>query len=219
MRLWVGHSQLSGDLVRYARRLNMVEVPTGAGRTPKVARLKDWRSRAPDGFVFSVVLPPEVADLSVGESDPELARSLAAAERLDAGWLVLRTPASVRPTERVRQGLRRLVAALPRERRVAWEPAGLWEEEESWAFAQELGVSLVHDIARVDAPPGDVVYSRLRTLGHGGRLAATAADTVLDQIEDREEVFLVVDGAGAPALVRQLTELLGLDPKPEAAEG
>jgi uncharacterized protein YecE (DUF72 family) len=209
MKLFVGQSELRGDFARYCRRFPLVEVRTGAGKTPRRKRLTAWRESAPEGFVFSVVLPPAVAELS-DNSDDELKAALLAADELDAKWLVLRTPASVRPDTRVRARLQELLGLLSRTRRVAWEPAGLWEDDVADKLGAEAGAVVSRDVSRDPPPDGPLVYSRLRTLGHGGRLALGTADRVIEHVYDRDEIYLIVDGGGGLALVRELGELLGI---------
>src|SRR5580698_1188909 len=71
-RLLVGLPALQGDLEKYAKRFDLVEV-CPAEVVPKPATLRRWRKAVPPSFVFSVVLPPAVAELTPGPP-PDAAR-------------------------------------------------------------------------------------------------------------------------------------------------
>ncbi|MCA9600124.1 MAG: DUF72 domain-containing protein [Myxococcales bacterium] len=209
MHLSVGTVELRGDFSRYTKNFDLLEVRTDAGRAPRTARLAGWKSSAPEGFVFSVVLPSEVTQLETEPSEEALRRALAAAETLDARWIVARTPASVTPTARSRSRLSQLVALLPKQRNIAWEPAGLWEDAAAESLAAELGVVLVRDLGHAEPAPGSRIYTRLRGLGHGGRIPAGAVDLVADRLMECEEAAVVVEGSGAMNVARALRQQLG----------
>jgi uncharacterized protein YecE (DUF72 family) len=210
MRLFVGQPLAGGDLRRYSKRFNFLELD--AGKTlPKAATLKRWLTEVPEGFAFSVVLPESIAALDGSPIDePLLARSLEAAELLGARFIVLRTPPSAHPSARTRRRLEELVARLPKDSRsVAWEPRGLWEDEDAEQAAEELGVLLVRDVSRGDAPPEDIVYTRLRALGGGGRVSSGAVERAADELEGHSEAYVVVEGATAVRAAKILREALG----------
>jgi uncharacterized protein YecE (DUF72 family) len=199
----VGQTMLRGDIARYAEHLDLLELRAEPGSLPRPGRLRDWASRVPESFVFSIELPRQVASLEGGPGATRaLGYALRAAEALGARWLVLRTPASVTPGRRSRSRLHGLLQQLPRGRpRVAWEPGGLWEDLDAERLAAELQVVLVRDLTRVQPPPGDVLYARLRELGRSSRLGAAAIDRVADYLVGRNEIYLVVEshGTGHPA--------------------
>ncbi len=217
MHLSVGTAELKGDFARYAKHFDLLEVRTDAGRAPRTARLAAWKEAAPAGFTFSVVLPAEVAALGTEPSADPLRRALAARETLAAPWLVVRTPASVTPTSRSRERLRQLVALLPSAAAIAWEPAGLWEDAAAEAFAAELGVVLVRDLGQREPPAGPRVYTRLRGLGHGGRIPAGAIDRIAERLMECEEACVVVEGSGALNVARELKKLIAFED--DAMEG
>lgn len=206
MRLWVGQSGQSGDLARYARGLDLLEVRVDAGRAPKTSRLARMRAQVPEGFVFVVVASAPVSALA--PSDAELEETLRVSEALGARFLLLRTPPTITPTTRRRGQLRDLVARIGQRATVAWEPSGVWEDDDAEALASELGVCLVRDLTQSDAPAGEVVYTRLRALGHGGRVSAGAVDRVIDRLESATEVLVVVEGKSAPSVARELRAAL-----------
>src|SRR5690606_21934798 len=92
-------------------------------------RLAQYRSSAPEGFVFSVVL--SAAAVQPGPAGQQaISFGVKVWQALAARWLVLRTPSSVRPSaaseRQVSQVIEQLVAAgVPREA-IAWEARGLW---------------------------------------------------------------------------------------------
>ena len=76
MTVYLGHAALKGDFRRYTRQFNFLELSADAGRLPKRARLREWAALAPEGFLFSLVLPAEVGALEEGP-DAERARDRA----------------------------------------------------------------------------------------------------------------------------------------------
>jgi hypothetical protein len=96
--------------------------------------------------------------------------------------------------------------------RVAWEPRGLWDSREADAFADEHGLHLVRDGAREDLPETAVVYTRLRALGAGATVGASAIEFLAARLVGCDEAFIVVEGSGAGRL-RQglLDEFAGLE--------
>jgi hypothetical protein len=75
-------------------------------------------------------------------------------------------------------------------------------------LASELGVVLARDLGHGDAPPGPRIYTRLRGLGHGGRIPAGAIDRIADRLMECEEACVVVEGGGALNVARELKKLL-----------
>jgi uncharacterized protein YecE (DUF72 family) len=218
MKLHIGKTSTGPDLARYAARFDLLELridpPAPRGRT-----LRQWRRSVPEHFAFSLVVPRAVAALdphALGSGEVEA--TLSAAEAVTARYFLLQTPASVRPSERTRQRLGELLGRLqPAGLRVAWEPRGIWSEPESERWAEELGVELVRDLSRVDAPSGDVVYTRLLALGDGARLRSSAVERVAERLAGRDEAFVVIEGEGALRGAQLLRELLGDAPSTEEA--
>jgi uncharacterized protein YecE (DUF72 family) len=204
-RVHVGQATLTGKLERYARIFDFLEV-RAAPALPSPSRLRRLRSEVPEGFCFSLVVPPKLAELGASELDPALVEATrSAAGALGARWLALRTPASVAPSARSRARLARLVesvrGAAPG---IAWEPRGVWTDEDAEAAASELGVVLVRDLAEYEPPPGPVVYTRLLALGRNARIGAGTIERVAERIESAEEAFVIAEGRGAIGLAKQL---------------
>jgi uncharacterized protein YecE (DUF72 family) len=215
LKLSVGSTTLIGALERYAQRLDLLELSAEPKTLPPARKLRHWRESVPAAFSFSVVLPRAVAELAATSvQDPALEPALAAAKILGAGWLLLRTPPSVPPSDRSRRRMAELVAKLRDSGAcVAWEMRGVWSPEDAEAFADELEIVLVRDIAQFDAPPGPVVYTRLLALGQQSRLGQGAIERVAERLEDAgaEEAVVVVEGRGAPGVARRLRAELGLE--------
>jgi len=203
-RLLVGLPSLVGDIEKYVKRFDMVELRPVDMSIPRASTLRSWRKSVPPGFVFSVVLPRIVGELGTGkEVDDALATALEVATQVEARCLLLSTPASVRPTAQNRKRLGAMIERLPRDGVVlCWEPAGIWEAEDILAVARGMGALPVVDAAREPVAPGPIAYTRLRALGKASSIGAKAMDRVAERLRGRREAFVVVDGAGEAARVK-----------------
>jgi hypothetical protein len=133
------------------------------------------------------------------------------ADALTAGWWLVRTPPSVTPSARATRDLEALVDELRGERRIAWEPRGVWSDEDSLRTAEQLGVHLVRDLAREDRmDDSPIVYTRLRALGEGARIGAAAAERLAERLSDASDSYVVIEGAGAGRVRQVLREMAGL---------
>ena len=206
MLLRVGQPALRGDLTRYAQHFDLLELRAEPGTLPRPARLRGWAAAVPDGFVFSVALPRAVATLHGGpEADRALKFALRAAEALSAGWLVLQTPAAATPSSRTRRQLGEIAGRLRAEhQRVAWEPRGVWDDEQAAAVATELRLHLVRDPTRDSPPPGRVLYARVLGLGGAHRFGLGTAQRLASCLSGRDEVYVVLNAAGAIRAASQL---------------
>lgn len=207
MQLHVGTATLRGNVRAYAQRFDLLELRADRAKLPRTARLKTLVSEAPKGFVFSLLLPKIVCALGSGpEVEQELAHALAAADVLDARFLVVQTEPSVMPSARNTRLLAELVGKLPRERRIAWEPRGLWEDERAEAVARELGLVLVRDVSRELPPPGEVLFTRLRALGRH-TISLAALERAAEAAVEYEEACVLLEGDGAVRAAKSLREL------------
>src|SRR4029450_9245607 len=123
MQLHVGQAMFTGDLGRYARRFDLLEIRSEPGKLPRLSKLRKWSAEVPEGFVFGLLLPRGWSTLESDKASSEaLDQALEAAGALGASWVVLQTPPSVTPTARSRQRLAAFLEKLPRsERRIGWE--------------------------------------------------------------------------------------------------
>jgi hypothetical protein len=204
MPVHIGEGRLPSDFARYAKRFSFLELDSEPGKVPAKARLRACAEQAPEGFVFSLIVPAVVASLEGGDAALEaLKRANALANMLDARWWVVRTPALVRPTRRTREQLGELFTRLrDGGRRIAWEPRGLWEDAAASETALELGAHLVRDVAQQAPPPASTLYARILALGRGTRVGLGLAAAVADRLRDIDEAFVVVEGRGAQELQR-----------------
>lgn len=196
--LFVGQAALRGDLARYAKSFDLLELSVEPGRLPKLGKLEKWRELVGPNFVFSLRLPSRAWQLDAGEARSWREYGSRVAAALGARFFVVQTPATATPTERTRSRLSGLFGEFGEAGlALAWEPHGVWEDEESVRWADELGVLLVRDLSRDDAPPGRTVYTRLLALGEGRSIKAGAVERVSERVSDRDEVLVVLEGGGA----------------------
>jgi uncharacterized protein YecE (DUF72 family) len=196
MRVLVGLPSLVGKLTSYAQQYDLVEVRPVDGPLPKPGKLAEWRKSVPPSFAFSVQLPAAVASLRpAAEMEAALSRALEAARALEANALVLSTPTNVRPTKQNRERIAELGARLPKDGHLlAWHASGIWEAEDVMATARAGGWLPIFDGAQEPLPPGPVVYTRIRALGHATRMSADRIEKLAHQLAGRREAFVVVEG-------------------------
>jgi len=218
--VFVGENRLPRDFKRYAKQFSFLELDCEPGTIPGKARLQACAARAPAGFVFSLVVPAHIASLGVvAEGDKVWKAAQAAAEILHSKWWVVRTPATVRPTRRVREQLGELFARLQAGgRRVAWEPRGVWDEAAAAETARALGANLIQDVAREVPLAEGVLYSRLLALGKGAKLSLSLADRVAERALGYDEAFIVVEGRGAAELQKAIDSDPGADEASDSEE-
>ncbi len=229
-RVFVGRAAVQGSIERYARAFDLVELSADPGRHPARKVLRSWREAVPEAFVFNVVVPTELARLE-GEDAQLLAQAIEMTQTLRAGWWVLRTPPSATPSARTLRHLERLLGHLrPSCERIAWEPRGVWSEEDLLRAAGSLGVNVVRDLTREDPLRGETeIYTRVRALGQGMRVTAGAAERLADRLADATRSYVVIEGAGAAHVRKSLRAVLGDagaddlesgdDESPESGEG
>lgn len=187
----------------------MLELDAEPGNVPGKARLAAVAEAAPEGFVFSLLLPSRVASLEPGaDFDKSLKAAQAVGRLLGAKWWVVRTPAEVRPTRRSREALAALAKRVAEEDgvRLAWEPRGVWDDSAAAETAASIGAAFVQDIARDVPRPGRVLYSRLLAVGKGSRIGLSLADLIAERMRAYEEAFVIVEGQGA----RDIQQALGV---------
>lgn len=209
-RVYVGQAWMTGSVARYARSFDLLEVPGDPGRHPGRKVLRDWREHVPEEFVFSLIVPTETARLEPSGMD-DLAQAAEAFDILRAGWWVLRTPPTVTPSAGTLRRLEALVARLRGPgRKIAWEPRGVWSEEDLSRAARSFDVHIVRDLTRDETlPRGEAeVYTRLRALGEGMRVGASAAERVAERLSEATSAYVVIEGSGAGRVRKVLREML-----------
>lgn len=202
-RVLVGLAALTGDIRKIVGKFDAVEVRSPAGQWPKDATLRRWRKSAPPAFVFTVVLPPEVASLATSaEADAALAEALHVAALLEARCILLQTPPDVRPTTTNKKRIAALFEKIPAEGTVrCWEASGVWEAEDVVATARAAQVLPVLDAAQDALPPGQIVYTRLRALGKAA-VSARTLDRLAAGLRGRREAFVIVEDPKEASAIR-----------------
>jgi hypothetical protein len=210
LRLHFGLPRLNGRLPEYQKSFDFLEVPCEPA-PPSLKHLARLRREAKAGLEFGLVAGKALSELGTGSPDAALIEATrSASDALGARWLLLRTPASAGPSSRTRTKLARLVEALSGAAQgLAWEPRGMWTDEELVAVASELGLTLVRDLAEQDAPPAQVVYTRLLALGRNSRLGSGAIERVTERLAEAEEAFIVIEADGARGVAKRLRASLG----------
>jgi hypothetical protein len=209
-RFHFGLPTLQGALAGYVKSFDLLELRCDPA-PPTAKYLARLRREAPADFQFSLVAGRALGELSSSTNDAALVEATRrAAELLAARWLVVRTPASAGPSARTRAKLSRLVGELKGAARgIAWEPRGMWTDEEVVELANELDVSLVRDLAEQEPPPSAVVYTRLLALGRNSRLGSGAIERVTERLDGVEEAFIVIEGEGGAGVAKRLRASLG----------
>jgi uncharacterized protein YecE (DUF72 family) len=208
-QLFIGQSSLRGAVSKYADRFNLLELRAELGRLPRTVVLRRWTEEVPRSFVFSVLLSREVGRFGPNY-DVELELGLSVADAVKAKWMVVQTDPTVGPSQRSRQRLQELFARLAGSgRSVAWEPHGVWQEDEAAVWTRQLGVNLVRDVSRADPFEDDIIYSRMPGLGTSSRLSAGALEHAASSLIHASAAYIVVcgDHAGkASQLLRGLVQ-------------
>ncbi|HWP08389.1 MAG TPA: DUF72 domain-containing protein, partial [Polyangiaceae bacterium] len=221
LRLHFGLPRLKGRLPEYAKAFNLVEVPCEPA-PPTAKHLGRLKREAPEGFEFALVAGKALAELGSSSPDAALVEATRqAAVALGARFIVLRTPASAGPSARTRAKLARMKELLDGAAGgIAWEPRGMWTDEEVVEVAGELGVTLVRDLAEQDPAPGPLVYTRLLALGRNARLGSGAIERVSERLAEAEEAYIVIEGDGGAGIAKRLrASLVELREDDAAGEG
>lgn len=201
MKLHVGVPELRGKLERFP--FSFAEIQA-ARSIPRRRVLRTIQGARPD-LVLSLRV---AADFALASSSEDLEKLTRAAEH--ASFVVLPTTHRTGPT---RENLRRLQELAERLRsettRIAWEPHGIFEPEEEERWAQEANVLLVRDLTRATPPEGEVVYTRLRSLGTSARASLHRIDMLAEALTSYTDAYVVVEGSGALRFRKELTGALG----------
>jgi uncharacterized protein YecE (DUF72 family) len=191
----VGCAGFSMRLSKYFERFDVVEVQESFYDPPTERTLGKWRRAAPEGFAFTMrawqlITHPasysgyqrirrpwdkEARDrfgLFQSTEQTKWAWGIVrrAAEILDAKAIVFHTPSSFTPTRENRENFARFFGSLERgPYHLAWEPDGMWEDEEIEALCREFGLIAVIDPLVCRPCSGEAFYFRIRekTRGRG----------------------------------------------------
>lgn len=213
MDLYVGLAGSRGRIERYSFDLLELQVSPSL---PKTKTLRALRAAKPQ-LVFSLRLQPEIIE-GAPTAQGLLEKAMAAAETLDAKFLVVASGPRFRPTTLNRRRLTDVCETLRKGGvQVAWEPRGMWSAHELQQWSDEAGALLVRDLTRESAPSGPIVYTRLLPFGVGTRVTQNAVEKLAEQIAGKTAAYVVIQGEGAHgarARLRQWLELAGDDEEP-----
>jgi hypothetical protein len=193
MRLYVGLTTLIGSIERYSERFNVLELRADSERLPSPKALRRLHTTAPS-VATSLLLPPRMTSslLDAAELPTKFVQS---ADALGVNWVVIQTGPELGPSRNTRARLAALVERLRApNRNIAWEPRGMWEEDLARAEAETLKVSFVQDLSVSVGYADDLVYTRLRALGPGAQLRASALSHLAEQLVGTEEATIVIEG-------------------------
>lgn len=206
MQLHVGVHSERGSIKKFA--FDLLEIPVGDSM-PKDRTLREMRTARTD-LVFTLRLHPDVAQM--GAEHPHLARAQTAAEALGAPVIVVPTGPRFTPTARNVDALGKIASTLRADnRRIAWEPRGVWAPDEADEIAVSRDVLLVRDLTREAAPRGSTLYTRLLPFGMGARVSQSGLEHLASQIQGAETAYVVVQSEGVKRARIALREWLGLE--------
>jgi len=169
---------------------------------PRAATLREWRTRAPESFTFSLVAPRVSVAGSKGAMrfDEELEAGVRwlrdAAEALGVRAIVVPTDADTTTGQRDRDLLARYFERLSGfGHALVWAPSGLWEPELSRPFAAQLGIACALDPIDEDVPDAAIVYGRLRAIGGRQRFSEGMLEEVVGKLlaAGVPEAFVAID--------------------------
>jgi uncharacterized protein YecE (DUF72 family) len=208
MKVHVGQAKVVGPISRYAGRFNFLELGAEQGRCPRPAVLKCWRQEVPKGFAFSVRLGRAVGAFDSG-AEACIVFGLEVAEALDARWVLLQTPATLGPSQRNRERLRRLFERLLQTgRHVAWDPRGIWDEAEVLPLISEVNVQWARDASRYEMVEEPLAYARIPALGTASRVGLGLAERAGENLRGFTEVYVVIEGEGAGRAAQIIREVV-----------
>ncbi len=192
MQLFVGLTALRGKIKGFPLDLLELQVTSNL---PRPKTLRDFVAARPD-LSFRLRLPIAIFDKNAVTVDSETIKI--AADSLAASFIVIPTGPRFTPTKRNQQRLQALAEALRVEGRViAWEPHGVWSDQELKRWSAELDVEIVRDVMKEKPIGGDFLYTRLRAFGTSSRLSEVALERLVNLFEGYKRVVLIVDGEGA----------------------
>jgi hypothetical protein len=205
------------------KRVDLFEVTAGP-QLPKPAKLRVVAANRPK-VGFSVV----AQDTALGPSGA-LAKTTAraAADALGARYLVVRAPATLRPSA----ASERLVVATLAElggggARLVFEPSGLWQRPRVRSLCAEANALFVQRLDEIEA--AEDLYVRIIQIGTGRSLLGRKLDAFASAVSQSSNACIIVEGGGTAAVrtrleselefLRDDSTLGGSDAEGESSEG
>lgn len=215
---------------RYARALDFVELAFDEP-VPSIATLVRWAKELPVSLVRSIVAPRSAIVSARGalRRDAAMEGAMAwwrqAADTLGARVLVLPTPTDLSPGTRDREVLRSYFAALDAlgrsaagssgdDRWVAWQPSGVWTDEETVEEALRNDVVPVLDPIEDVTAPLPRAYARLGSLGARPRLSPSLLEQIVETYRDHDLAYVALRTDAAFKEARALQALARSAPPP-----
>jgi hypothetical protein len=198
----------------YLKRLTFAEVLL-AGPLPRPSKLRRWREEAGKAFTYSLVAPP--AKLRAEDGSLKLDDTMRAglewtrdaALEINARFVVLNTENRLSTGQRDRDHFRAIVGAL-REGLAAdivWSAGGLWEPEQTAAFAESLDLLVAVDPAEDLVARPETVYARLGAMGNRQRFSDDLLVRCIENLEPANEAFVAIFARHAVKSSLRLLEL------------
>jgi hypothetical protein len=201
---------------------------------PKLATLARYgKSRGPASPKLAFVAPrstwlvPQGALKPGKELDAGLDWLLRATDASNAFAIVLATGAEITVGERDRELAAKFIERLkPSGRQIVFAPRGLWQPEQAEPFVKAVGALYGFDPLEDDAPPGDVVYARVRPMGARSRLSDGHLLKILERVIGRAEAYVSFESEHGLRSAKRLAQLAsemaedesGGEPEDEDAE-
>ncbi len=200
--LQVGCAVQTGPRRKYWKDFDALEVDARIVSTIKSSTAARWRAEAPAHATFVPVTPPALAaGRFTGPALDAWTRTLAVAEALGAGTVLLHTPSAFRPTADNAARLAAFVAEhRPEGIDIAWWAEGLWEgvPDMRAALCAKAGLIAAVDPLGHDEdddeplPEGARIYWRLMgRKGLSSRYTDFEIDTLLALADERESGHIV----------------------------
>jgi hypothetical protein len=183
-----------------------LEVRLEPARIPKRSTLIAVRQRFSTVGAFSVV----TSDRALGDDgESALDAALEAAEALEARFVVLHAPQSLRPgtasEKRVLTALGKLATGVgERPTQIVFEPSGLWQRSRVRSLCAETGALFAQQPDELEVQ--STLYLRLVQLGTGRARLSRQLDAIAETIAGCEEAWVVVVGGGTPTVERALID-------------
>lgn len=213
MDLYVGQTSLKGDFRRYAKQFNYVELLAEPQQLPTLKKVRELANASKGEVAFGVVLSPSYWGEGRATAEAYFKKVVQAC---DPACVVVRTPPGMRPGATTEKELALLLDAWRGElgqRRLVWEPRGLWQAPMIARVAEQLEVAPAWDLMALPAGGlgGGDAYVRSAALGVAARVNEGRLEQLAEKAVDCSTLHLVVEGKGA-LRARQLLQAIVDDP-------
>lgn len=221
--IFIGCDQTIGRRAVYFSRLSALEVHETATEETTTKKLAQWRTESPKGFAFTMVAhralcgqvdssdqlpaalrgdlrPEEVGLLQQTEGTRRVwASVLETAEALSPKLIVLRTPMDFTPSDTNRARMEWFAKELAPQTKaaIAWEPHGLWDLDETIAFARGLGIVPIFDAfadLEVAAGRGTAYFVLYERRGLRSKFDDFDMEDLLERCEPYQRAILIFRG-------------------------